>query len=296
MRRVTAFAPGSCGEFIQGVLRGEPCLVSCPVNRFSKVTVSAGEPDAFLPPKASKMLALVFKALSLPAEDKHRIRVTLSSDIPVGKGMASSTADLSAVASAVAAYFEKELTEDALAALCAEVEPTDNIMYRDLNLFNYMTGGTIKRFDGRQIDNLKVLMIDFAGAVDTLSFHAKSSDAADETTANFEEIAGAFEKALVSGDRKAVGRACTASVRANQSLLYKPYLETVIALSERFGGLGVVGGHSGTVLGVLYDEGFDAMSFTEAFKTEVPPEAYEAIMRCDVVAGGVRLQTSDSPS
>ena len=55
-------------------------------------------------------------------------------------------------------------------------------------------------------------------------------------------------------------------------------------------GLGVVGGHSGTVIGVLYDEGFDAAGFTNAFKTDVSPEAYEAIMLCDVVTGGVRLQ------
>ena len=289
MRSVTALAPGSCGEFIQGIWQGEPCLVSCPVNRYAKVTVCAGEPVAFLPPKASKMLALVFKTLSLPAAQKHRIRVDLSSEIPVGKGMASSTADLSAVAAAVSAYFGRELSEDELAALCAQIEPTDNIMYRNLNLFNYMKGKPLKVFDVQKIFGTKVLMIDFAGAVDTLSFHSDNVFG-DESKTDFEEIAKAFENALASGNRKAVGKACTASVRRNQSLLYKPYLETVIDLSDAYGGLGVVGGHSGTVLGVLYDEYFDASGFIGAFKTAVPPEAYEAIMRCDVVTGGVRLQ------
>ncbi len=290
MRSVTAIAPGSCGEFIQGIWRREPCLVSCPVNRYAKVTVSAGEPVAFLPPKASKMLSLVFKTLSLPAGDKHRIRVDLSSEIPIGKGMASSTADLTAVASAVAAYFGRELSEDELAALCAEIEPTDNIMYRRLNLFNYITGKIVKNFEIQKITGTKVLMIDFAGAVDTLSFHAGIDESVNESEAGFEEIVDDFEGALTSGNRKTFGKACTASVRRNQSLLYKPYLETVIALSDAFGGLGVVGGHSGTVIGVLYDEGFDAAGFTNAFKTDVSPEAYEAIMRCDVVTGGVRLQ------
>ncbi len=293
MRSVTAFAPGSCGEFIQGVWEGEPCLVSCPINRYAKVTVSAGEPGDFLPPKAAKMLALVFKTLFLPAEDKHRIRVALSSEIPVGKGMASSTADLIAVASAVAAYFDRELSEDDLAALCAEIEPTDNIMYRRLNLFNYMTGKSIKSFDVQKITDIKVLMIDFAGAVDTLSFHAEADASANEDASNFEEIAKNFGEALTSGNRKAFGKACTASVQRNQSLLYKPYLETVIALSDAFDGLGVVGGHSGTVVGVLYDNDFNVEAFIKAFKCEVPPEAYEAIMRCDVITGGVRLQIND---
>ena len=32
--------PGSCGEFVQGFFNGEPILITCPIEKFSTVTVS----------------------------------------------------------------------------------------------------------------------------------------------------------------------------------------------------------------------------------------------------------------
>ncbi len=40
MRKVEVKAPGSCGEFIQGRVGPDPCLVSCPVDLYSTVTIA----------------------------------------------------------------------------------------------------------------------------------------------------------------------------------------------------------------------------------------------------------------
>ena len=34
--------PGSCGEIMQGYWQGEPFLVTCPIDRYSTVTVRPG--------------------------------------------------------------------------------------------------------------------------------------------------------------------------------------------------------------------------------------------------------------
>ncbi len=40
----TAHVPCTCGELVQGVLEGEPFLVSCPIDRYSRVRVCVGSP------------------------------------------------------------------------------------------------------------------------------------------------------------------------------------------------------------------------------------------------------------
>ncbi len=130
--------------------------------------------------------------------------------------------------------------------------------------------------------------MEFAGKVDTLGFHGSEEgyNAADE--AAFSGILEAFNQGLDTGDLQAVGAACTASARLNQKILYKPHLEKMIALSEAHGGYGVVNGHSGTVVGVLYDEShFDYKGFMGAFVDDVPKTAYDAIFLKNVVSGGL---------
>jgi L-threonine kinase len=50
-----------------------------------------------------------------------------------------------------------------------------------------------------------------------------------------------------------VGRIATRSAEMNQMLRPNALLGEVVAIAERFGGLGVVAAHSGTMLGVLLD-------------------------------------------
>ena len=37
---ITAKVPGSCGELVQGTVQGIPFLVTCPVNLYTRVTIS----------------------------------------------------------------------------------------------------------------------------------------------------------------------------------------------------------------------------------------------------------------
>lgn len=294
MRRVTVRVPGSCGELIQGIYRDAPCLVSCPVDLYTRARVEERPADHFLPDKAVRIMDRFFERYGLPREEKHRINIALSSEIPTGKGMASSTADLVAVATGLAAYYDLRVTPSDIAELCVAIEPTDNIMFRDLNLFNYIKGGVIRDF--RRAMSAKILAVDFGGSVATVGFRGQRYvyDAVDR--AAFAQIVADFETGLAAADLHQMGAACIESARLNQKVLFKPYLETMIALSRRYGGCGVAIGHSGTVVGVIYDAAdFDYRGFMTAWINRVPQKDYEGIYLKNMIPGGYRIeQTGDA--
>ena len=61
---LTVRVPGSCGELVQGWLRGEPFLVTCPIDRYTRVRVS-GELQGLrgLGEKARRALGLTLNTL-----------------------------------------------------------------------------------------------------------------------------------------------------------------------------------------------------------------------------------------
>src|SRR4029077_7123590 len=100
-------APGTCGEFAQGILSdGTPFHVTCPINK--SATVVAGLRDA----KTLKILGLgehhrkLELAIQYTVEllDLGAVEVTIRhwSDLDIGKGMGSSTADVLAGVRAIA--------------------------------------------------------------------------------------------------------------------------------------------------------------------------------------------------
>jgi L-threonine kinase len=90
--------------------------------------------------------------------------------------------------------------------------------------------------------------------VDTLAFNGRQ-DLASLNKAKERQIINAVElvaKGLETGDARLIGQGATMSAIANQSILYKACLDTVINISRDFGAVGVCAAHSGTVLGVMF--------------------------------------------
>ena len=56
---------GTCGELVQGTLDGVPCLVSCPIGRYSIAEVRLRqEPGWEVPPDAPKAAAALYAGLA----------------------------------------------------------------------------------------------------------------------------------------------------------------------------------------------------------------------------------------
>ena len=87
---------GTCGELAQGFYRGEPILITCPIEKFSTVTIS--DEFAGVEGLGEKSLAMLDKVLKIFGATNFKFGVRLTSELPRGKGMASSSADLAASA------------------------------------------------------------------------------------------------------------------------------------------------------------------------------------------------------
>ena len=130
MRRVRVETPGTCGEYIQGWYDGNPCLVSSPIDRYSRITIAEGPGNlATLKPKTRKQVEAVFRRFAIPQPEKEHLHFSMTSDIPLEKGMASSTADIAGMAAGLSAYFGLELTQADIGSLCTGIEPSDNLMF-----------------------------------------------------------------------------------------------------------------------------------------------------------------------
>lgn len=233
--RFTVKVPGSCGELVQGTLDGEPFLITCPINLFTSVTVS----DEFseqvgLGWKAKTMLSKVLEYLGCNA---FNFGIALESELPIGKGMASSSADIAAVGKAAALALGNDLTAEEIATLAASIEPTDGVFYDGIVAMNPLTGQVLSKLNLRS--GYKIVIFDFGGEVDTLDFKRQSNF-------NLAKLPNTFDLEMA-----------TQSALANQKILCKPQLEDIIHFTKSMGALGVTNAHTGTVIGVVFAEDTD---------------------------------------
>ncbi len=223
---------GTCGEFAQGFYQGESILITCPIEKFSTVTIS----DEFsgVEGLGEKSLAMLDKVLKLFGAENFNFGVKLTSELPRGKGMASSSADLAAVAQAVAKSLGKNFLPAELGKLCAEIEPTDGIFYEGVAAMNPLTGQLIKKIHVRE--KFLIAVFDYGGEVDTMKFNRRSDF-------QFPALDDELDFELIKK-----------SAQANQKILPKRGLKELMNFSENLGAVAVNVAHSGTVTGIFFHE------------------------------------------
>lgn len=250
--KATVRCPGSCGELVQGTTAGANFLVTCPINLYSTVTVSlsTGKPSVWK--AGNKTVEAVRRTLAYLGESIDGIEVRVDSQLPVGKGMASSSADISAACMATALAAGQRLDIDDVCKIAIDIEPTDGIFFPGITIIDHVTGG-FRRTIGEP-PAITLAIFDVGGEVDTIDFNHRS----DLTALNCRKEPKVMralrmvEQGLQAGDGSLVGAGATMSALANQSILFKPSLERIIELARSFGSIGVNAAHSGTVLGVMF--------------------------------------------
>ena len=241
-------SPGSCGEFIQGYMDGISFMVTCPINRYSYAMSQFDGPGDRLPKKAA---LAVKKTLNYLGEEDRDIPIRLKSNILPGKGMASSTADISAVAQAVALSCGKRLTAHEIADIALSIEPSDATFFNGIVRFDHR-GGTLIQQIG-DCPPLKILIYDCGGEIDTVDFNTRAYlvDLQKENEKYIKIALNLFRKGIQNGSIDEIGRASSISAFANQKILYKKQLNRFYKVGMQVGGKGIICAHSGTVLGLI---------------------------------------------
>lgn len=284
--RIEVKVPGSCGELVQGTAAGVPFLVTCPVNLYTRVIISNGPQR--LSGLGSKAQAALHRTLDYLGMDRFPFAMDLQSQLPCGKGMASSSADIAAVCLGTAAALGKTLTPEETARIAAGIEPTDGVFFNGIVKINHMTGECQERLG--VFPRLRIVVLDTGGVVDTLAFHAKN-DLQRLSRRHEQETAAALELLRLPCTPQRIAAAATKSALANQCILEKKALEGLVEFVLAHGALGVNAAHSGTILGVLFAP--ETSSEVLADQAEAVCQAYphlQYLQTADLISGGYTIE------
>lgn len=289
-----ASAPATCGELVRGHLDGQDFLVNCPIDLHAQAEVT---PVAMLglhmhsPQHYGKTLdALTMLATRHGLRPAHLLRI--HNPVSRGKGMASSTADITA---AVAAFCDSagiELDDDTLGTLIAQIKPSDGVHFPGIAHLDRLQGICHESLPAP--GGLRVLVVDCGGQADTVDFdHERARALYREHRQDVLFMLDKVRRGLLAHDLRRVADAATLSARLSQHILPKPPLETVLQRARYEGALGVNCAHSGTVLGVLYDDGDPRRSWRlRSAMIQELGEQYPVVGDFAVIGGGLTRSTA----
>lgn len=258
-------APATCGELMQGAIDNRDFLVNCPIDLHARASVFTADNDGLLVRNAGQYGKVVeaidllesyldtrqdARARQLPAR-QGGMELLVSSRVPRGKGMASSSADLAAAVSAVCEIRGQCVTPMEVSRLIAHIEPSDSVHLPGIAHVNQITGAVHACLPAP--DDLNVLVVDCGGEIDTLAFdRARAHAVYRRVQTRLKAALKLMTCSLQLRDPVGVALAATISARISQQILPKPVFEDLLNSSISEGALGVNCAHSGTVLGVLH--------------------------------------------
>jgi uncharacterized protein involved in propanediol utilization len=199
------------------------------------------------------------KALAAAELAKHYIGIpqlgalmTISSNIPDGVGMGSSSADTTAAILAVAKMADVAISSETVGRLAVQAEgATDAIMFgQGTVLFASRQGMTLEKF-AAPLPHFFVVGFCSGDPVATLSQPVPRYDAKELQT--FCVLRAALRRALEEGDARMIARIATHSAELNERYCPKPLFSFVRHIAEKHGALGIQVAHTGSAMGILFD-------------------------------------------
>ena len=281
--------PASCGEFVQGIVDRDEYLCSYAIDLYSTAEVEEKLNNINIgPSKSRKAIEAVFKKFNIPIEESKNISLKIKSKIPVGKGMASSTADIGATIGATLGLIKKELSNEEIAKLASTIEPTDSIYIEKNNIFNPLNGEVIKYLGN--IQDSRVVILEPNRTLNTMRIR-KTPNYKKIKIKNKDIIKISFnllEEGIKNNDLYSIGKASTFSSLANENIHQKEGLEKIIEISKNYGAYGVNVAHSGTVIGILIDKYMNDTRLIELLRNAGLDSVYKKIYTSNIIDGGIR--------
>jgi uncharacterized protein involved in propanediol utilization len=230
---------------ISGVAPSGAMPGAVPSGGISGIVTPGGPSEAgSLPPKAQRALSLFLRQYAPAGMALPPIR--LHSNIPPGKGLSSSSADILSVLYVANDYLQAGASSEDLYRIAAAVEPTDPCLSEDIVLFRQQVGFvercislppmTILYFDaepGRQIETMDIERSWTPGV-----------------GKYFDWLLRKFLLAAKIGDYDALFGSITDSAEYNQTVIALPRFDEYCQLA-RGTGSGLMVAHSGTIVGLL---------------------------------------------
>jgi len=251
-----ASAPATCGELIQGFIYGQDFLINSPIDLYSAIRVlltEDSEVKVSTPGNFSKVAAVVRQTLDHLGATSLGAKVFVDSMIPRGKGMASSTSELTSAIYATANACSAAIEPHEVMTIILNVDKSsDSVFLPGINRCNHLTGDVLEEFG--HPPPLAFLIVDCGGEVETIGFdRAHARMVAKNNSDRLEQALLLLRQGFRGKNASLIALASTMSAEVNQKVLYKAELSDLVEGTKEFGGLGVNCAHTGTVLGVMFD-------------------------------------------
>lgn len=284
--------PGTCGELVQGYIGKNEYISSYCIDLYSRATVSEKKSSKkFSRPRKSKSIeasSLVFEYFGLNKNQVDNLHISIKSNIPIGKGMASSTADIGACIMATLDYLDKDMKADEISRLVAKIEATDSIFYPEVCIFDPIKGE--KRESLGYLPYKRILILEPENRINTMKMRGHKEyykflrENKSITKKSFEMIRDGIKKQ----DKNLLRKACENSAIANENIKKTPYLRELIKISRECecGFLNI--SHTGTVIGIALDENTDVERLIHEIKHSEISSVYKKQYIRKIVRGGLR--------
>lgn len=273
---------GCCGELVQGTLPdGCEFQITLPIDRASHAAVELA-PAAFTTvevsptgrTKAARALALAVSALG---SEPYAARLSLADSLPVGAGLGSSTADIVATVRAVAGSFDSSLSPDRIGELAGAVEPSDGTMFPGIAVVD-RRGRLLEALPWWPSFHVVVLVPRATRDTATIDLAAHRANAA-----RYRELLDQVVEGAERRDVAAFVDAARVSADLHQDVVPNEFVPLAPSLARRTGAVGWNVAHTGSALGLLYDD------------ADVAAGAM-AKLRRQIQLAGVRLLSATTPS
>ena len=250
------------GEILQGAFRDRdgrvlPGLVTLPCyalrSRAAFLPDDTGELRS-VPSERKKALAaarLTLEGLGLAGQGGT---LRLESNIPVGAGLGSSTADVVATIRSVLDAFDGQMEPSEIARLAVASErASDSTMFpHGVVLFGQRSGIILERLAG-SLPPMHAVGVDTAPGVQVDTLSIKPRVWTEHEVESYEFLRAQLRRALKTADVRLLGHVATQSALINRSALETPRLHDLAAIGREAGAVGVQIAHSGTVAALLFD-------------------------------------------
>ncbi|WP_181389580.1 hypothetical protein [Leucothrix pacifica] len=242
----------SFGEIAQGRLSsGKDFLVSLPIDLWSecKLVCKATHGNTLIDaPRAKARQLAELLVTKLELQQGLSIQLGFESNIPIGKGLSSSTADLLAVIRAFESGFDFQLIQTAISELLVKIEQHDPLHYESCVAYDHRRGKLLQDF--KYIPDYQIIGIDQGGTLSTQAYNSTLRFDDDYIT-SYDQLYHSLAEAFMQRDDLKIARCATKSAAIHARRTHNHWLKNVLSHAESWDILGVVATHSGTCAGVI---------------------------------------------
>ncbi len=243
----------SFGEIVQGRLSsGEDFLVTLPIDLWSICNLTCVKRKGPLVINCdlykSKDVALrLLEKLGITQDVE--LTISFSRNIPVGKGLSSSTADMLSTVRALQEIFGFLLRNKTISEVFISIEPHDGLMYKSCIIYNHRKGHLIK--DLEYIPSYWVVAVDLGGVVDTVSFNHNlnfTPQCSQEYDLLYHDLIESFK----NKDDIGIAKCATKSFEIFNNRAKDPFRTKILKTYKDTGAIGLLNTHSGTCVGYIF--------------------------------------------